>query len=204
MVRLIPTDEAYFRLLDDLAGLLTEAAAQLADLLAAPEHAGPLVHTIREIEHRADELTHEITSRLDRTFVTPFEPEDIHALARRIDAVVDLAEDTAESVQTFHVQGVDQRAHQLARVLLRACQALASGVAELKKPKRVTAHTQRVKELEEEGDAVFAAAMEELFAGSTDPIEVLKRKSLYDKLEAAIDECDAVAKVLESVAVKHM
>jgi uncharacterized protein Yka (UPF0111/DUF47 family) len=180
MVRLIPTDEPYFRLLDDLVGLLTEAAAQLADLLAAPEHAGPLVHTIREIEHRADEVTHEITSRLDRTFVTPFEPEDIHTLARRIGAVVDLAEDTAESVQTFDVHGIDQRALQLAGVLLRACHALASGVAELKKPKRVTAHTQRVKELEEEGDTVFAAAMEELFAGSTAPIEVLKRKSLYD------------------------
>lgn len=183
---------------------MTEAAAQLADLLAAPVHAAPLVHTIREIEHRADELTHEITARLDRTFVTPFDPEDIHALARRIDAVVNLAEDTAESVQTLHIHAVDPRASQLADVLIRASQALATGVGELKSPKRVTEHTRRVKELEEEGDAVFDAAMEELFAGSTDPLEVLKRKTLYDKLEAAIDECDHAATVLESIAVKHM
>lgn len=204
MVRLIPTDEAYFGMLGDLAGLLTEAATQLDALLAAPEHADPLVHTIRQIESRADDLKHEIIARLSRTFVTPFDREDIHTLADRIDAVVDLAEDVAESIQTLHVRSVDQPTRQLADVLLRACRVLAAGVAELKRPKRVVEHTRRMKALEEEGDRVFDAAMGELFAGSPDPLDVLRRKSLYDKLEDAIDECDDVANVLESIAVKHM
>lgn len=204
MVRLIPTDEAYFGMLGDLAGLLTEAAEQLAALLEAPEHAEPLVHTIRQIESRADDLKHEIVARLSRTFVTPFDREDIHALADRIDAVVDLAEDVAESIQTLHVRRVDERTRQLADVLLRACRVLAAGVGELEKPKRVVEHTRRMKALEEEGDRVFDAAMAELFAGTPDPLDVLRRKSLYDKLEDAIDECDDVANVLESIAVKHM
>jgi uncharacterized protein len=203
VVRLIPMDEAYFGMLGELGGLLTEAATQLAALLAAPEHADPLVHTIRHIENRADELKHEIVARLSRTFVTPLDREDIHALADRIDAVVDLAEDVAESIQTLHIRSVDERTRQLADVLLRGCRELAAGVAELKKPKRVMEHTRRVKTLEEEGDRVFDAALGELFAGSPDPLDVLRRKSLYDKLEDAIDECDDVANVLESIAVKH-
>lgn len=204
MTRLLPADEAYFRMLDELAGLLTEAAAQLAQLMAQPAHSGPLVQTIRHIEHRADELTHEIDVRLSTTFVTPFEPEDIHGLAGRIDRVVDLAEDAAETVETLRLDSPDERARQLADVLLCACQVLASAVSGLKKPKRVLEHTHRMKRLEAEGGSAFHDALRELFSGTPDPLDVLKRKTLYEGLRAAIDECGRVAGVLESVAVKHI
>ncbi|HEX6037747.1 DUF47 domain-containing protein [Longimicrobium sp.] len=204
MTRLLPADEAYFQMLDELAGLLTEAAVQLAHLMAQPAHSGPLVQTIRHIEHRADELAHEIDVRLSTTFVTPFEPEDIHGLAGRIDRVVDLAEDAAETVETLRLEQPDEQARRLADVLLRACQLLASSVSELKKPKRVLEHTRRMKRLEAERGTAFDAALRELFPGTPDPLDVLRRKTLYDGLKAAIDECGRVAGVLERIAVKHI
>lgn len=204
MTRLLPADEAYLQMLDELAVLLTEGATQLAQLMAQPAHAGPLVQTIRHIEQRADELAHEIDVRLSTTFVTPFEPEDIHGLAGRIDRVVDLAEDAAESVETLRLEHPDERARRLADVLLRACQVLASAISELRKPKRVLEHTRRMKRLEAEGGSAFDAALQELFSGTPDPLDVLKRKTLYDGLKAAVDECGRVAGVLESIAVKHI
>lgn len=204
MTRLLPADEAYFQMLDEFAGLLTEAAAQLAHLMAAPAHAGPLVQTIRHIEHRADELAHEIDVRLSTTFVTPFEPEDIHGLAGRVDRVVDLAEDAAEAVETLRLENPDERARRLADVLLRACQLLASAISDLKKPRRVLEHARRMKRLEEEGGSAMDAALQELFSGTPDPLDVLRRKTLYEGLKAAVDECGRVAGGLESIAVKHV
>ena len=136
MSPLLPRDEAYFEMLARLAGHLTTVSGRLAELFAEPGRAGELVLAIRETEHAADGLTHEIRQRLYETFVTPFDPEDILALATGIDRVIDLVEDAAESAETFGLVEVDEAACRLAAVLQRAAGVIGTAVGELHRPRR--------------------------------------------------------------------
>lgn len=203
MVRLLPADEAYFTLLERLAGHLTAALAGAQDAFTDPASAAEILVAVRAEEHAADALAREILTRLDRTFVTPFDRDDIHALALHLDMVVDLAEDAAESLVTLHVKQPDASAAELAGVLLRAGQALAQAVGALRRPGELLAAAQQVRRIEEEGDAVYTRVMTTLFADPPDPMDVLRRKTLYDTLEEALDECERVAAVLEGVALQY-
>ena len=202
-MRLIPRDEEFFRMFAEIAGILRESAGHLCQLFAEPERLDTHVGTIKELEHRADTLTHDVMVRIDSTFVTPLDREDIHLLASRLDDVIDLLDGTARRAQMFHITEVREPARQLASVLERAAGTIEAAVGKLRKPKEMTTHTRELKLLEEEGDAIYHEAVGLLFVGQPDPIEVIKWKELYDKLEDAIDQCDDVANVLESIALKN-
>lgn len=202
-MRLIPRDEKFFDMFAEIAHLLSESAARLCRLFAEPDRLAEHVGAIKELEHRADVLTHDVMVRIDQTFVTPLDREDIHLLASRLDDVIDLLDGTARRAQMFHVGEIREPAHRLAGVLERAAGSIEAAVGSLRKPKALVEHTRRLKELEEEGDAIYHEAVGLLFAGTPDPIEVIKWKELYDKLEDAIDQCDDVANVLESIALKN-
>lgn len=203
MVRLIPTDERFFELFTQLAERLTTAASLLAELFAEPPRIAQLADEIKDVEHDADRLTHEINERIDKTFVTPFDREDIHALAMRLDNVIDLIDGTARRAVIFRVGGVRAEARQMAEVLLRSSRELEQLVTNLKRPRTVLDGTPQVKLLEEEGDALYHDAVETLFLGHPDPLEVIKWKELFDRLEDAIDECAHAARTLESIALKN-
>ena len=201
--KLIPRDEKFFDLFDEIAIRLVRAAKLQKQLFSEPARIGEHVAAIKTIEHEADVLTHDVITRLNKSFVTPFDREDIHELASRLDDVVDLIDGTARRAVMFRVTAVREPARQLADVIVRAADSLEKAVVAIKKPKVVIERGQEVKTLEEEGDAIYHAAVGKLFDGGEDPIEVMRWKELYDTLERTLDQCEDVANVLESIVLKN-
>ncbi|MEP6690013.1 MAG: DUF47 family protein [Gemmatimonadaceae bacterium] len=202
-MRLIPRDEAFFGMFNALANRLTSAAKLLKLMFSEPERLGEHVASIKVVEHEADAITHDIISRIDKSFVTPIDREDIHMLASRLDNVIDLIDGTARRAAMFHVSEVREPAKQLADVLIAAAIALEAAVAGIKQSAVVQELTKQVKQREEEADSIYHEAVGGLFRGRPDPLEVIKWKELYDTLENALDECEDVANVVESISLKH-
>ena len=202
-MRLIPRDEEFYDLFSALAQRLSEAAKLLHQLFAEPRRLDHFVTAIKQVEHAGDALTHDVLARIDKTFVTPFDREDIHLLASRLDSVIDLVDGTARRAAMFHIREVREPARRLAAVLVRASECIEAGVLGLKRPKIVAERARDIKRLEEEGDAIYHEAVGALFADSPDPLEVIKWKEMYDTLERALDECEDVANTLESISIKN-
>lgn len=202
-MRILPRDEKFYDMFTELAKRLTASATILKEMFQDPTHLDAKVTAIKGLEHEADNLTHDIIDRIDRTFVTPFDREDIHALASELDDVIDLIDGTARRAQIFRVQKARPAAVVLAEVLARAGCAVEEGVREMKNAKQIFAISEKLKVLEEEGDAVYHDAMGKLFAEGGDALEVIKWKDLYDKLEDALDQCEDVGNVLQSIALKN-
>ncbi|HEU0052869.1 MAG TPA: DUF47 family protein [Longimicrobium sp.] len=202
-MRLIPRDEQFFPMFDGLASRLSTSAQLLARLFAEPDRLQELVQKIKDVEHEADGLTHDLIVAIDRTFVTPLDREDIHLLASRLDDVIDVIDGVARRAQMFRLREFRPEAAQLADVLRRGAETIAESVSSLKKPKVILARAGQLKKLEEEGDAIYHQAIGQLFDGEPDALEVIKWKELFDKLEDAVDLCDDVWNVLESIALKN-
>ncbi len=202
-MKLIPRDAEFYELFAQVAARLTGSATLLHELFTAPAKLDEHVAAIKVLEHEADNLTRETIERIDRTFVTPFDREDIHALSGELDDVIDLIDGTARRAAIFHITESRQHGVKLADVLMRAGRCVEDTVRKMKDHKAVTAGTAQLKVLEEEGDAVYHEAMEALFTSSADAIEVIKWKELYDKVEDAIDQCQDVGDVLQSISLKN-
>jgi len=202
-VRLIPRDEGFFVLFNELANRLKEAARLLTRLLAEPDRLEQYVAAIKTVEHEADVLTHDVRARLDRSFVTPIDREDIHRLATELDDVIDLIDGTARRVAMFHINESRPPALRLAETISRAADHIQAGVAAIKQSAVVAEKSREIKRLEEEGDAIYQEAVGELFRGKPDALEVMKWKELYDTLERALDQCQGVGHVLESISLKN-
>ena len=202
-MRLIPRDEQFYSMFSDLATRIASSARLLGELFDNPQEMTRYVGAIKEIEHEADNIIHDITTRIDKSFVTPFDREDIYLLASRLDNVVDLIDGVARRAQMFHIVEVRAPAHELCEVLIRAADSIVAAVGAMKQPKIVNTRARELKLLEEEGDAIYHDAVGGLFAGSPDPLEVIKWKELYDTLEGALDACEDVANTLESVSLKN-
>ena len=202
-MRLIPRDEQFFPMFGELALKLSQASELLGQLFSDPGRLQEMVQKIKDLEHEADVLTHDLIVRIDPTFVTPIDREDIHLLASRLDDVIDVVDGVARRAQMFRLREFRPQAAQLADVLRRAAQTLADSVQNLKKPKLILQRTGELKKLEEEGDAIYHAAIGSLFDDGADALEVIKWKELFDKLEDAVDLCDDVWNVIESIAIKN-
>ena len=202
-MRLIPRDEGFFVLFNELANRLKEAARLLTRLLAEPDRLEQYVAAIKTVEHEADVLTHDVRARLDRSFVTPIDREDIHRLATELDDVIDLIDGTARRVAMFHINESRPPALRLAETISRAADHIQAGVAAIKQSAVVAEKSREIKRLEEEGDAIYQEAVGELFRGKPDALEVMKWKELYDTLERALDQCQGVGHVLESISLKN-
>jgi hypothetical protein len=205
-MRLLPRDEKFFDLFTSVAALSVEAAKLQLDLLRADaSRRGPIVDAIKRLEHQADQVTHEVVTRLDRVFITPLDREDIHLLASRLDDVVDLIDGTAHRVQMYHAGAAPEGAVLLGDVVLRGTQELLVAVQSLEKNKdhAVLEACARVKRLEEEGDSLYHEWVGRLFDGSPDPLLVIKWKEIYDTLEKTLDHMEDAGNVLESISIKH-
>jgi len=206
-VGLLPRDQRFFDLFISVAERSVEAARQLETLLKAdPDRRNPLVDSIKRLEHECDELTHEVITRLDRSFITPLDREDIHSLASGLDDVIDLIDGLSRRCRIFHIGAAPQGAILLAGVLIRACDQILIGVRGLSKPgngKVVLDACVAVKRLEEEGDSLYHDWMGKLFEGQPDPVQLIKWKELYDTLEKTLDIIEDAANVLESISIKH-
>jgi hypothetical protein len=205
-VRLLPRDERFFDLFTSVAGLNVEAAQHLRELFnTSVDHRAHLVEAIKRLEHQADQITHELVTRLDRSFITPLDREDIHLLASRLDDVLDRIDGTARRTQIFRSGMPPQGVVILADVIVRATEQLLNAVKILQKGKAgvVIKACIEVKKLEEEGDAAYSEWLGKLFDEERDPIALVKWKEIYDTMEKTLDQAEDVANILESIAIKH-
>ncbi len=202
-MRFLPKDEGFFGLFDQLSERLISSSRLLSQLFADPARLEELTVKIKAEEHAADVITYEVMLRIDRSFVTPLDREDIHLLAHRLDNVVDLIDGTARRARMFRVTERRESAIGLMSVLEECCGVIASGVKEIRTPASVHKCARRVKELEEKADALYGDAIHALFDGTPDALTVIKWKEIYDNLEHAVDECEDVANVLESISLKN-
>lgn len=206
-MRFIPRDEQFFDMFAQLARRITRSAELLRELFQHPERLREAEAAIKVVEHEADELVLTVNKKIDTSFVTPLDREDIHLLANRLDNVVDLIDGTARRAAMYRITEARPPALALTDVLVRAGQQIEQQVRDIRKSALVTQHGRRIKQLEEEGDALYHEAVGALFAGDggapPDPLTVIKWKELYDKLEEAMDECEDVSNTLESIALKN-
>jgi predicted phosphate transport protein (TIGR00153 family) len=205
-VRLLPRDERFFELFTSVAEMNVEAAQTLLELFKAPvEKRAYLVETIKRLEHQADQVTHELVIRLNKSFITPLDREDIHMLASRLDDVLDRIDGAARRTAIFRAESAPQGALILADVIARATAQLLVAVKVLEKGKSgvVIKACIEVKRLEEEGDSAYAEWLGRLFDQEKDPIALMKWKEIYDTLEKTLDQAEDVANILESIAIKH-
>ena len=201
--RLIPRDEQFFDLFNQLAEHLKTAADLLNQLFAAPQRTAELVKQIKDVEHQADVLTLSINTRIDKSFITPIDREDIHLLASRLDDVIDRLDGTARRVVMLHINEVREPAKRMASVICQAAEHIAIAVTAIRRPSEVSAQASQIKKLEEEGDAIYHDAVGALFSGTPDPIEVIRWKEVYETLEIAIDLCMGVANAVHSISIKN-
>jgi predicted phosphate transport protein (TIGR00153 family) len=203
-MRLLPRAEEFFALFVAVAERNKEAAQHLHDLFEAPpDRRRPIVEAIKRLEHEADQVTHEVVNRLDRTFITPLDREDIYQLASDLDDVMDAMDGTARRSQIFRLGPAPAGVKQLTAVILRMVAVLAEAVGRLKTGDDVMRYCIEAKRLEEEGDAIFQEALGRLFDTERDALEVIKWKEIYDTLELTLDQGEDVANVLESITLKH-
>ncbi|MCX5755163.1 MAG: DUF47 family protein [Gemmatimonadetes bacterium] len=202
-MRLIPKDEGFFDLFDGLADRMTKAAAILNELFSETTRLDHFAGQIKDLEHQADEITHEIMLRLDRSFVTPLDREDIHALATALDNVVDLIDGTARRAQMFHLADRREPAKRMTVVLVRATELIKEAVHKVRQPQDVGRIARAIKKCEEEGDALYAEAVADLFKGTPDALDVIKWKEVFDNIEHALDESEDALNVLESISIKN-
>ncbi len=201
--RLLPRDEKFFELFDQLAAHLATSARMLDQLFRDAPHVTEHVRAIKDVEHAADLLTAMVYQRIDKSFITPIDREDIHTLASRLDDVIDLLDGTSRRFEMLHITDVLPPAMLLSGVLTRAADEIQKAVRDMRKPALVSQHVAQIKQMEEEGDAIYHEAVGALFSGQPDPIEVIKWKEMYDTLENAIDSCMGVAQVLQSISLKN-
>ncbi len=201
--RLLPRDEKFFELFDQLAAHLATSAQMLDALFGDPQNVNHHVKLIKDVEHKADLLTTTVNQRIDKSFITPIDREDIHMLASRLDDVIDRLDGTARRVVMLHINEVREPAKQMAHVIRRASDLIAQSVKSIKKPSEVSSFASQIKQLEEEGDALYHEAVGALFAGHPDPLEVIRWKEVYETLETAIDQCMGVPNAVHSISIKN-
>jgi hypothetical protein len=207
--RLMPREGRFFSLFDNHAKLIVDGALALADVLRHYENQKDRetgIKLIEDAEHGADRITHDTVQLLHTTFVTPFDRDDIHRLISRMDDVLDLIQDTGESLVLYDIQKITPEATQLAELLRRCAEHVQSAVglmASMADAPAILKICQEIDRLESEADKVMRGAISQLFRTETDTRQLIKLKAVYELLEAATDKCQDVANVIESVVLEN-
>lgn len=204
MLRIIPKEEKYFELFNQMASEITEGAKLLKRLFEDFDNYTQYADQIKQIEHKCDDITHDIVRRLNQTFITPIDREDIHSLSGKLDDIIDDIDYVARRTVLYHIDSPTSYAAQLSEILVKLGGKIQSAVSQLGKGyKGVLEDCIAIHDLENKGDAIHHAAVEELFRTEKDPIRLLKWKELYEKLERSIDRCEDAANVLEAIVLKN-
>jgi predicted phosphate transport protein (TIGR00153 family) len=202
-LRLTPQKREFFALFTQASANAREIARTLVELLDAwPDTRGKLLD-IRELEHEGDRLTHEVINLLNRTFVTPFDRDDMYRLATVIDDVCDHIDEAADNIDAYEVRQVPEKARLQAEVIYRAASRLHEAVELLEGFKDSKRQLVALRELEDEGDRLSREAVAELFRSGADPLTIIRWKDIHEQLEEAVDACENAADVLEAILVKN-
>jgi predicted phosphate transport protein (TIGR00153 family) len=203
---LIPREEKFFDLFDQMAKSLREAASLFKELSMNWDPNSPTIQKLRDLEHECDITTHEIMDKLNRTFVTPIDREDIHTLATELDDVVDIIQAISERMILFRISSVREDLIELAKVLEEAIANVSKAITsirELNRPRRILDYCIEINRLENRGDRTFEQAIAKLFDHANEPLEIIKWKEIYDATESAIDKCEDLANTIEGIVVKQ-
>jgi predicted phosphate transport protein (TIGR00153 family) len=201
--RLLPREEKFYTDFLTMADELQKGARLLEEMFAGEKPVWDKADEIKEVEHKCDFLTHELIQRLNRTFVTPIDREDIHALARSLDDVMDAIDAAASVIRLYKLSTVRPGARELAKGISASTVVIHHALSALEHAKGVAAHAVEINRLENEADRVHQQAVVRLFDEEPNPITVIKWKEALDFLEQATDRCEDVANVIESIIVKH-
>lgn len=202
MVRFMPRDVKFFQLFADLSKNLTDGAKLLRSILEDPSDLKRRVEQVQAIEHEGDRATHAIITKLNQTFITPFDREDIHRLASSLDDVLDFVNAAAVRLVMYKITNPPATAAELAGFIVLQSEELARGVSLLEKNGKVMQHCEEVNRLEDLADHVSRVAIASLFEHEKDPIQLIKLKELYEVLEYATDKAEDAANVLEAIVLK--
>jgi len=201
----VPRDDRFFRLFEEAAQNIIEGARLFRATLEDPQRVEANARRMKEIEEKGDAITHDVFHKLYRTYVTPIDQEDIHALASRLDDVIDMIEAAAARLELYRVREIPEDARELAAVIERQAEELLKAVQCLGRRQydRIHTHIVEVNRLENEGDRLLRHALGELFGSGADALEVLKWKELYESLESVTDCSEEAAIIIEGVVMKH-
>jgi len=200
---LVPRERRFYQLFDQHIHATVAAAQLLRDGVNQPLSMAARQAAIKDLEHEGDEVTHELVRTLHRTFVTPFDREDIYALASGLDDVLDYIEEIADTVTLYKIDTIPPAAVEMVDLIVQAAGELQQGVAKLEQLKGIEEHGIEVHRLENLGDTASRQAIADLFAGGHDALEVIKLKEFFTLLEDALDRCEDVANILEAITIKN-
>jgi uncharacterized protein len=199
----VPREREFFDLFEEAGQNILRATDLLDQMLRGyPDNAG-LARDILICEQEGDRITHDIIRRLNETFVTPIDREDIYALASALDDVVDFAEEVADYLGLYKIEAPMEQAQRLAHVLLQAGRQISEAMPRLRGFKDISHYTVEINRLENDGDRITREAMASLFEGGIDPMVVIRWKDIFERLENAIDSTERVANILEGIVIKN-
>jgi uncharacterized protein len=201
---LLPREDEYFTLFSAISTKIQDASNILVEM--TQDNSGNFesyVKKIKVVEHEADELTHSLTTKLNKSFITPFDREDIYTLSVALDDVVDYIDAGSRAILMYDIRNITEHCKQFAKVIQGLAIELNSAVKMLNKPNNMNQHIVEIHRLENEADDIYFRAIGELFHNATDPIELIKWKEVYEILEAATDRCESVANIIEGILLKH-
>ena len=200
----LPREDEYFVFFSQITGKIQEASNILVEMLHDKrENFEAHTRRIKDAEHACDELTHQVTIKLNKSFITPFDREDIFALSVALDDVCDYIDAGARAIVMYDIHEISDHAKALAKVIQGLAMEINSAISMLKKPNGINLHIVEIHRLENEADDIYFRAIGELFQKETDPIRLIKWKELYEILENATDRCESVANIVESIILKH-
>ena len=199
-----PRDREFFDLFEEAGGNILRAADLLDQMLRSfPDRSGDLARDILICEQEGDRITHDIIRRLNETFVTPIDREDIYELASALDDIVDYTEEVADYLGLYKIEAPMEQSQRLAHVLLQASRQIAEAMPRLRGFKDMSHYTVEINRLENEGDRVLREALASLFEHGIDPMLVVRWKDVYERLEAAVDATESTAHIVQGILIKN-
>ena len=202
-ISLVPQKREFFRLLEGASANAVAISRRLVELMEGFPANEDVLRDIRDLEHEGDRLTHEVVDLLNRTFVTPFDRDDIYRLATAVDDVCDHVDEAAGDIVGYGVDRIRPKAIEQARVIVRSAEKLHEAVERLEGFRDSDSQLRALRELEDEGDRLMREAVSELFSSGEDAISVIRWKDIHEQLEEAVDACENAADVLEAILVKN-
>jgi predicted phosphate transport protein (TIGR00153 family) len=200
--RFMPREEDFFELFVKQAQNIEKGARALVELLSHYTGVPEQVQSVKAIEHEGDEITHGILTKLNQTFITPFDREDIHALSSQLDDVIDLIDAAASRFVLYRIASVKPGTLELSKVLLLATTEVTAAVRAIDTPNEALQHCVEVNRYENESDRLCRALIAQLFDEERDPVQIIKWKEIFEVIETAVDKCEDVANVIEGVILK--
>jgi predicted phosphate transport protein (TIGR00153 family) len=203
---LIPKEEKFFDLFEELVNKIEEGGEMFLDMVQHYEYSDPKISKLKELEHEADIITHRTYDKMHKTFLTPIDREDIHDLVNKMDSIMDMVEASATRMLLYKIKEPAQEVIDQAVILNKAIKKLKTiiyAMRNMKNAKMIIEHCVEIHTLENEGDLVMRMTMARLFEREKDPIELIKWKEIFERIEESIDICEDVSNIVEGIVLKH-